>query len=64
MYHFLEAALNSMPQRRMLVRTSHKVMWHLGQANKFFENEKKKTTTNEHQDMISLYSQVPCKLAN
>ena len=62
MYHFLEAALNSMPQRSTLVRTPHKVEWHLGQANKLFE--KKKTMTNEHQDMISSYSQVPCKLAN
>ena len=43
----------------MSVGTLHKVKWHLGQANKLFENEKKKTTTNEHQDMSSLYSQVP-----
>ena len=56
--------MNSMPQRSTLVRTSHKVMWHLEQANKLFENEKEKTMTNEHQDMISLYSQVPCKPAN
>ena len=56
--------MNSMPQRSTLVRTSRKVMWHLGQANKLFENEKEKTMTNEHQDMISLYSQVPCKPAN
>ena len=52
MYHFLEAALNLMPQRSMSVGTLHKVKCHLGQSNKLFENEKKKTTTNEHQDMI------------
>ena len=56
MYHFLEAALNLMPQRSMLVRTSHKVKWHLGQSNKLFENKKKKTTTNEHQDIVVIVS--------
>ena len=54
MYHFLEAALNSMSQRSTSVRTLHRVKWHLGQANKLFENEKKKPTRNEYQDMISL----------
>ena len=42
MCHFLEAALNLMPQRRISVGTLHKAKWHLGQANKLFENEKKK----------------------
>ena len=42
MCHFLEAALNLIPQRSMSVGTLHKAKWHLGQANKPFENEKKK----------------------
>ena len=55
MYHFLEAALNSMPQRSTSVRTLHKVKCHLAKANKLFENEKEKTTTNEHQDMNNFH---------
>ena len=42
MCHVLEAALNLMPQKSMSVGTLHKAKWHLGQANKLFENEKKK----------------------
>jgi len=42
MCHVPEAALKLMPQRSMSVGTIHKAKWHLGQANKLFENEKKK----------------------
>ena len=56
MYHVLEAALNSMPQRSTSVRTLHKTKWHLGQANKLFENEKKKTVPNEYQDNFIIFS--------
>ena len=42
MCHVPGAALKLMPQRSMSVGTLHKAKWHLGQANKLFENEKKK----------------------
>ena len=58
MYHVLEAAFNSMPQRNrsMSVTSLHKVKQHHRHGLQTLWKWKEKPTTNEYQDMILLYS--------